>query len=176
MEDKVFVVKRFAANWGVKMQPETEEAAQTEEEANPINTPRKTPVRANPFVTPQKAIENPVIFDPNVFYLSKDGKGTGLCQSTASTNKCRARSAVKAALEGCGTLAHQAAAILDVITVGEKAGIGVALGVVEDPDRNLAVAKEITRNTTEIFQSDLCLLYTSPSPRDGLLSRMPSSA
>ena len=25
-------------------------------------------------------------------------------------------------------------------------------------------------------QSGLCLLYTSPSPRDGLLSRMPSSA
>ena len=24
--------------------------------------------------------------------------------------------------------------------------------------------------------SDACLLYTSPSPRDGLLSRMPSSA
>ena len=23
---------------------------------------------------------------------------------------------------------------------------------------------------------DICLLYTSPSPRDGLLSRMPSSA
>ena len=28
-------------------------------------------------------------------------------------------------------------------------------------------------NVTEI---DNCLLYTSPSPRDGLLSRMPSSA
>ena len=29
-----------------------------------------------------------------------------------------------------------------------------------------------------IFQAnlDICLLYTSPSPRDGLLSRMPSSA
>ena len=25
-------------------------------------------------------------------------------------------------------------------------------------------------------KSSLCLLYTSPSPRDGLLSRMPSSA
>ena len=25
-------------------------------------------------------------------------------------------------------------------------------------------------------QSRICLLYTSPSPRDGLLSRMPSSA
>ena len=26
------------------------------------------------------------------------------------------------------------------------------------------------------FQESICLLYTSPSPRDGLLSRMPSSA
>ena len=28
----------------------------------------------------------------------------------------------------------------------------------------------------DIGQTPLCLLYTSPSPRDGLLSRMPSSA
>ena len=27
-----------------------------------------------------------------------------------------------------------------------------------------------------IFAGTICLLYTSPSPRDGLLSRMPSSA
>ena len=26
------------------------------------------------------------------------------------------------------------------------------------------------------YRSHICLLYTSPSPRDGLLSRMPSSA
>ena len=26
------------------------------------------------------------------------------------------------------------------------------------------------------FEDGVCLLYTSPSPRDGLLSRMPSSA
>ena len=32
--------------------------------------------------------------------------------------------------------------------------------------------KEIEMNTT----LGICLLYTSPSPRDGLLSRMPSSA
>ena len=30
---------------------------------------------------------------------------------------------------------------------------------------------------SDSFNSDIaCLLYTSPSPRDGLLSRMPSSA
>ena len=30
--------------------------------------------------------------------------------------------------------------------------------------------------TPDIDLSEHCLLYTSPSPRDGLLSRMPSSA
>ena len=29
---------------------------------------------------------------------------------------------------------------------------------------------------TKHLQNEICLLYTSPSPRDGLLSRMPSSA
>ena len=37
---------------------------------------------------------------------------------------------------------------------------------VEEPVELLELAK----------QSTVCLLYTSPSPRDGLLSRMPSSA
>ena len=31
-------------------------------------------------------------------------------------------------------------------------------------------------NTTINYSVQVCLLYTSPSPRDGLLSRMPSSA
>ena len=31
-------------------------------------------------------------------------------------------------------------------------------------------------NTKRVSWSNTCLLYTSPSPRDGLLSRMPSSA
>ena len=31
-------------------------------------------------------------------------------------------------------------------------------------------------NENAVRQSITCLLYTSPSPRDGLLSRMPSSA
>ena len=31
-------------------------------------------------------------------------------------------------------------------------------------------------STGEVHRRHHCLLYTSPSPRDGLLSRMPSSA
>ena len=34
----------------------------------------------------------------------------------------------------------------------------------------------ITVAGADYVHVDVCLLYTSPSPRDGLLSRMPSSA
>ena len=38
----------------------------------------------------------------------------------------------------------------------------------DTPQKNFTMEKTAPMNT--------CLLYTSPSPRDGLLSRMPSSA
>ena len=34
----------------------------------------------------------------------------------------------------------------------------------------------LKRKTIKVYPYSVCLLYTSPSPRDGLLSRMPSSA
>ena len=37
-------------------------------------------------------------------------------------------------------------------------------------------ANEIKERVNKELQHNICLLYTSPSPRDGLLSRMPSSA
>ena len=40
--------------------------------------------------------------------------------------------------------------------------------------RDTWTKKQVFRTETEMRMS--CLLYTSPSPRDGLLSRMPSSA
>ena len=148
LEQKKAALKQLAALWGV-------ESVLVTADAVPINTPMKTSVTGSPFVTPQKAIQTPVNFDKNAFYLSKDGTDGGVCQSTASANKCRARNNVNAALDRHGTLTHQAAVIHDIATVGDKSGIGVALGVVEDPDHNLAVAKEVTRNLTEIFTSDV---------------------
>ena len=41
--------------------------------------------------------------------------------------------------------------------------------ILYDTERGTGTSKSLTSN-------DNCLLYTSPSPRDGLLSRMPSSA
>ena len=49
---------------------------------------------------------------------------------------------------------------------------GNALDLVADTD------SDVPQDQVEhhALQRELCLLYTSPSPRDGLLSRMPSSA
>ena len=42
---------------------------------------------------------------------------------------------------------------------------------------NKVLKVEVVSNDVAITeQAGVCLLYTSPSPRDGLLSRMPSSA
>ena len=51
----------------------------------------------------------------------------------------------------------------------KQANIGVAMGI---------TGSEVAKDAASMVLTDdnFCLLYTSPSPRDGLLSRMPSSA
>ena len=44
------------------------------------------------------------------------------------------------------------------------------------PRMNELSEQEVDRIRVIVDQDYICLLYTSPSPRDGLLSRMPSSA
>ena len=46
----------------------------------------------------------------------------------------------------------------------------------EAQERKITVEKELLDGTFLVPDTMTCLLYTSPSPRDGLLSRMPSSA
>ena len=56
-------------------------------------------------------------------------------------------------------------------------------GTEDPPTTVLSNAKEDPEGENVVYKANLseatgkgCLLYTSPSPRDGLLSRMPSSA
>ena len=55
-----------------------------------------------------------------------------------------------------------------------------AITIFEDNQGAIALAKNPTHHSRtkhiDIKYHYVCLLYTSPSPRDGLLSRMPSSA
>ena len=57
----------------------------------------------------------------------------------------------------------QDAFAFDVETVGDRRGVP-------------AVNEVLWISLATHDRGDVCLLYTSPSPRDGLLSRMPSSA
>ena len=51
-------------------------------------------------------------------------------------------------------------------------------GVLYDKNGGYISIQQLVRSNVTFFLdgSGGCLLYTSPSPRDGLLSRMPSSA
>ena len=57
----------------------------------------------------------------------------------------------------------------------ERAQVGVGIATVEEIDRiNIFWARMLAM--TRAVEALGCLLYTSPSPRDATLSRMPSSA
>ena len=62
----------------------------------------------------------------------------------------------------------------------QEAFIKILKWMGEDPSREglLETPKRVVKAFKEYFKGykEDCLLYTSPSPRDGLLSRMPSSA
>ena len=57
---------------------------------------------------------------------------------------------------------------MDFVTITDHDTIAGVMTIADRPD--VFVSEELTAG----FKG--CLLYTSPSPRDGLLSRMPSSA
>ena len=56
-------------------------------------------------------------------------------------------------------------------------GENLICDVLSDSDTTLLVESPLKMETLSKFtRSGVCLLYTSPSPRDSNLSRMPSSA
>ena len=61
----------------------------------------------------------------------------------------------------------------DLIDSGNTKILNMTLNVSEDTYLSYSYSIELEDN---IINLDICLLYTSPSPRDRLLSRMPSSA
>ena len=70
-----------------------------------------------------------------------------------------------------GFMTHLSGGAVDVLSAGSapKESINpIAIQAMAE------VGIDIANNVPKILTS--CLLYTSPSPRDGLLSRMPSSA
>ena len=64
-----------------------------------------------------------------------------------------------------------------VITIDRDNDLGVKAGI-RGPviGRKATLTAALKLGIADPEESDTCLLYTSPSPRDATLSRMPSSA
>ena len=63
------------------------------------------------------------------------------------------------------------------VLVGTFTGVKYIVNLTDTINGNRAEIEKIKTVDLVNIQRDMaCLLYTSPSPRDGLLSRMPSSA
>ena len=90
------------------------------------------------------------LFDPN---LEKDNCGFGLI---AQRNGIRSRKLVKKSILGLTSMTHRGA-------IGADGKTGDGCGLLFDLNHSF-------------FKLKVCLLYTSPSPRDKRQSRMPSSA
>ena len=74
---------------------------------------------------------------------------------------------------------------VDVPITADRSDIETVTVYVNSTTSGVSVSARASVLAGDLYQSDLrsngsllyiCLLYTSPSPRDGLLSRMPSSA
>ena len=63
---------------------------------------------------------------------------------------------------------------IEIPKISQKHLLGIKYLSVDDINRILELAIFFKLKNKE--KNKNCLLYTSPSPRDGLLSRMPSSA
>ena len=67
-----------------------------------------------------------------------------------------------------------------VIVGGGMVGISLALILAKQGEWNILLIEsnslDVPTDSALSYSSSFCLLYTSPSPRDGLLTRMPSSA
>ena len=96
---------------------------------------------------------------------------------TGSSRDIGRACAISFGAEGCNVVVNynsNEAAAKEAVAAVEAAG-GKAIAVKADVTKKADV-DALVKATTDAFGSNICLLYTSPSPRDGLLSRMPSSA
>ena len=67
--------------------------------------------------------------------------------------------------------------IVDSVANEKSIDKELVIGSMESAIQKAALTKFGNDNNIEVLiDRESCLLYTSPSPRDGLLSRMPSSA
>ena len=134
--------------------------------------PENLGMRDEPHFVPQRNIRLPRGFVPalmTVGFAVMLGTWYGVQTETQATEQ----SAVEYSAEDIDSVA---APIMDESLVTLRAVAPSWLQVKDESGTVLISRIFVTGETWQGPKDNSCLLYTSPSPRDGLLSRMPSSA
>ena len=114
---------------------------------------------------------NDILSDLGVHFESSASEAAATAMLAASVNYPLRGAVTFKATVGTNVASD---ALANLASGGVKGGALIIVG--EDYGEGSSIMQERSHAFAMKSQIWLCLLYTSPSPRDGLLSRMPSSA
>ncbi|MGL5936117.1 MAG: hypothetical protein ACRCZI_10920, partial [Cetobacterium sp.] len=133
--------------------PATAEDSSDDDEDNNEATPVNRPAV---LVKAKKDIVK-VIYRPDIFKYHQFIPNQTVIKSTMDTNMSRCRKKLREALDDCGSLQHQQFMIHNLLTKGDKAGIGLGLGMMKSPIRDEATAKETILRIDDFLHSERVL-------------------
>ena len=120
-----------------------------------------------------KSISTPQIYTTMYAIMNTTFYGIGFLIASIAGGQLFSLYGGRVFLIGCGALAAAWNVVLGVLFIVAKKHLSLTAGA----ESKASGSEEAIRDEQNTMQlTDICLLYTSPSPRDGLLSRMPSSA
>jgi hypothetical protein len=97
-----------------------------------------TPGSTLPIKTAKKSV-TPVTYNPNIFKFSIwNAEAPVTNEHTQKTNLGKLQRMLRSVLDQCGTDQHQMFLIHKVLTHKSKAGIGLGLGLLKEPDKDVA--------------------------------------
>ena len=103
----------------------------------------------------------PVVYDKDIFHYHQLTPGLRVCLETAKSNRKRAKKRLRDALDSCGSLQHQMFLIHKVMSTGDKAGIGLGLGLLDSRITDDRAIRKMVICIDDILHSDLVLGGTS---------------
>jgi len=95
-------------------------------------------------------------FDENAFYSHQLQPEGVCCWNTAKTNRYRSKTKLSKILDTIGSMEQQAVCIRDVCTSYPREGIGIALGLLENPGEKSMVAEQVYASIMELMHSKKC--------------------
>jgi hypothetical protein len=117
-------------------------------DGTPVVGPTGLPVKA------AKKGVSPVTYNPDIFKSHKHNPAIPVEPNTGSCNQYQCQKTVMAALDFCGSPEHQMFIVHRVLTQESRAGIGLGLGLLKDPNKDAAAMKQTIKSIDDLLHED----------------------